>query len=141
MITLRRISEKYASSGARFLLLNPNLQDDRTTIAKEVEEFDYPFPVLIDSEQRVGEALGVQRTSEVFVIDPKTRKLAYRGPVDDRLGYERQRPATRHYLTSALDALLAGRKVEQPYVDGVGCIVNFPQRKAIAASQHSSAEH
>ena len=76
----------------------------------------------------MGLALDVVRTSEVFVIDPKTWKLAYRGPMDDRLSYERQRPAQHHYLTDALDALLAGQPVKTPKADGVGCLVNFPER-------------
>jgi hypothetical protein len=76
----------------------------------------------------IGEALGVVRTSEVFVIDPKGWKLQYRGPMDDRLSYERQRPAKHHYLTDALDAMVAGKPVTTPKADGVGCLVNFPNR-------------
>ena len=52
------------------------------------------------------------RTSEIFVIDPRGWKLVYRGPLDDRLSYEKQRPATKHYLTDALDDVLAGRAVK-----------------------------
>jgi len=131
MITLKQISEKYSPKGVRFLLLNSNIQDNAETITKEVEEFGYTFPVLVDGkEQKIGEALHVQRTSEVFLIDPKSRKLVYRGPIDDRVGYERQRPAQNHYLIDALDATLAGQPVKVPYADGVGCIVNFPNRKA-----------
>lgn len=144
MITLKEVSEKYAPQGVRFLLLNPNLQDNAQTIAKEVQEFGYPFPVLVDGQQKVGEALQVQRTSEVYVIDPKSRKLVYRGPLDDRVGYERQRPASKHYLVNALDSLLAGQPVKVPYADGVGCIVNFPNRKASHMNHqmdHSQMDH
>jgi peroxiredoxin len=140
MPALREVSARYASQGVRFLLLNSNIQDNRETIAKEVEEFGYTYPVLVDTKQKVGEALSVQRTSEVFVIDPKTRKLVYRGPMDDRLSYERQRPATKHYLVDALDALLAGQPVKVPYADGVGCIVNFPNRRT-SAIDHSQMDH
>jgi peroxiredoxin len=141
MITLKEISAKYAPQGVRFLLLNPNLQDNAQTIAKEAEEFGYPFPILVDGKQTVGEALQVQRTSEVFVIDPKSHKLVYRGPLDDRVGYERQRPAEKHYLTDALDAVLAGQPVKTPYADGVGCIVNFPNRSAQAIPEHPQMDH
>jgi peroxiredoxin len=141
MISFRQISERYADVGVRFLLLNSNLQDNPETITKEVTEFGYPFPVLIDKSQKVGEALQVQRTSEVFLIDPQTRKLVYRGPLDDRLSYERQRPATKHYLGDALDALLAGQPVKVPYADGVGCIVNFPDRKTSKIVDHSRMGH
>ena len=145
MITLKQVSEKYSPKGVRFLLLNSNLQDNAATITKEVEEFGYTFPVLVDGkDQKIGEALQVQRTSEVFVIDPKSRKLVYRGPIDDRVGYERQRPASKHYLIDALDASLAGQPVKVPYADGVGCIVNFPNRQAQHMNQqmdHSKMDH
>ena len=126
---LAEIRAKYQGQGIEFLLLNSNLQDHREAVAKEAEEFKINFPILLDDSQKVGTALGVVRTSEVFVIDPKSWKLVYRGPMDDRLSYERQRPAQHHYLTDALDAVVAGQPVKTPRADGVGCLVNFPDRK------------
>jgi peroxiredoxin len=126
---LAEVRSKYREQDVEFLLLNSNLQDKRELVAKEAAEFKIDFPILVDETQRVGEALGVVRTSEVFVIEPKSWKLAYRGPMDDRLSYERQRPATHHYLTDALDALVAGQPVKTPKADGVGCLVNFPERQ------------
>lgn len=126
---LQEIRGRYQARGVEFLLLNPNLQDNRQSVANEADEFSIKLPILIDSTQAVGEALGVQRTSEVFVIDPKNWKLAYRGPMDDRLSYEKQRPtASKHYLTDALDDMLAGEQVKVARAEGVGCIVNFPER-------------
>jgi peroxiredoxin len=125
---LREIREKYQSQGVEFLLLNSNLQDKRDDVAAESKEFNVDFPILLDEAQLIGEQLGVVRTSEVFVIDPKSWKLVYRGPMDDRLSYEKQRPASKHYLTDALDAVVAGKPVKVPKADGVGCLVNFPER-------------
>ena len=42
------------------------------------------LPILIDETQLIGEALGVNRTADVFVVDPKNWSLVYRGPLDDR---------------------------------------------------------
>jgi peroxiredoxin len=125
---LREIREKYQANGVEFLLLNSNLQDKRDAVAQEAQEFKVDFPILLDEAQLIGEQLGVVRTSEVFVIDPKGWKLVYRGPMDDRLSYEKQRPATKHYLTDALDSMLAGQPVKVSKADGVGCLVNFPER-------------
>ncbi|HEY5759385.1 MAG TPA: redoxin domain-containing protein [Steroidobacter sp.] len=125
---LAEIRAKYQAQGVEFLLLNSNLQDTRDLVAKEATDFKIDFPILLDESQLIGEALGVVRTSEVFVIDPKGWQLKYRGPMDDRLSYERQRPANNHYLTDALDAVLAGKPVKTPHADGVGCLVNFPER-------------
>lgn len=125
---LAEVRAKYQGQGVEFLLLNSNLQDTRESVAREASEFKIEFPILLDQSQLIGEALGVVRTSEVFVIDPKGWKLKYRGPMDDRLSYERQRPAKNLYLTDALDAVLAGKPVQTPQADGVGCLVNFPER-------------
>lgn len=125
---LAEVRARYQSQGVEFLLLNSNLQDTRELVAKEASDFKIDFPILLDESQLIGEALGVVRTSEVFVIDPKDWKLKYRGPMDDRLSYERQRPAKNHYLTDALDAVVAGKPVQTPHADGVGCLVNFPER-------------
>ena len=125
---LQQVRDQYRDKGVEFLLLNSNLQDNAESIAKEAAEFSIAFPILVDQKQKIGEMLGVERTSEVFVIEPRTWKLVFRGPMDDRLHYERQRPPTKHYLTDALDALIAGRAVPVSTADGVGCIVNFPER-------------
>src|SRR5918999_1074500 len=125
---LREVRAKYQASGVEFLLLNSNLQDNRDSVAKEWQEFGVDMPILLDEAQLVGESLGVVRTSEVFVINPKGWKLLFRGHRDDRLSYEKQRPATKHYLTDALDAVVAGKPVKVAKADGVGCLVNFPER-------------
>lgn len=125
---LAEIRAKYQAQGVEFVLLNSNLQDPPELVAKEAQEFKIDFPILLDRSQLVGEMLGVLRTSEVFVIDPRGWQLVYRGPMDDRLSYERQRPAKHHYLRDALDAVVAGKPVQTPKADGVGCLVNFPER-------------
>jgi hypothetical protein len=116
-------------SDVRFFMLNSNLQDDRASIAREAAEFGIETPVLVDDTQLVGEALGVIRTAEVFVIDPQGWQLVYRGPINDRITYEHQRAeAGETYLADALDAILAGEPVERARRDAVGCLVNFPER-------------
>lgn len=128
--TLKAIRDEYEGKGITFFMLNPQPQDNRESIAAEAEEFDYDFPVLVDEAQLVAESLGVDRTSEVFVIDPKTRTVLFRGPIDDRLGYESQKPeANNHYLKDALDAVLAEQAVASINVEAPGCLINFPARE------------
>jgi peroxiredoxin len=126
---LRDVRERYRSQNIEFLLLNPTLQDTPDAVQREAEEFGFRMSVLLDRTQKVGEAWGVDRTAEVFVIDPKTWTLLYHGPIDDRLNYESQRPVHHQYLTDALDALLAGKPVAVASVVSPGCLINFPHRK------------
>ncbi|HKQ26007.1 MAG TPA: redoxin family protein [Burkholderiales bacterium] len=126
---LKEIRDRYRSQGVEFLLINPNLQDDRDAVAREAAEFGIDFPILVDETQLIGESLGIMRTADVFVIDTRNWKLVYRGPVDDRLAYGAQRPAAqKHYLTDALDATLEGKPLAIAQAEAMGCIVNFPER-------------
>src|SRR5882672_7867201 len=84
MPALKALRDKYAAQGVEVMLVDSNLQDSRDAIAAEAKEYGIDIPILMDSNQLVGEALGVTRTAEVFVINPKTWQVAYRGPLDDR---------------------------------------------------------
>ncbi len=126
---LREIRARYQSQNIEFLLLNPTLQDTPESVTQEAKEFDFDMTVLLDHAQKVAESWGVNRTAEVFVIDPKTWTLMYHGPVDDRLNYESQRPVQHRYLSDALDAVLAGKPVPVASVISPGCLIYFPSRK------------
>src|SRR5580658_255859 len=113
MPTLKAIRDKYQSQGVEFLMMNSNLQDTRDSVAKEAADFDYQIPIMMDTSQLIGESMGVTRTAEVFVIDPKNWHLMYHGPVDDRLSYGTEKPqATHNYLDDALSSVLAGAPVK-----------------------------
>lgn len=125
--TFLSIRDDYEPRNIQFLMLNSFIQDDIPRIAKEAEDFKIDFPILKDADQSVARSLGVERTAEVFIIDPKTRKVLFRGPIDDSLGYETQRVNTEHnYLRDALDTVMAGGTVNiNDIPDSKGCLVGF----------------
>ena len=125
--TYLEIEEEYAEKNVEFLMINAFIQDDIPRIAKEAEEFNITFPILKDADQSVARSMGVERTAEVFIIDPKTREIHFRGPINDQLGYETQRNnASNHYLTDALDTIMAGGSVNMSDIpDAKGCLVGF----------------
>ena len=126
---LRELRDRYPKQDIEFLLLNPTLQDSAKTVREEAAEFKFGLPVMLDPTQKVGEALGVNRTAEVYVIDPKSWTLVYHGPIDDRLNYETQRPVQHRYLSDALDEMLAGKSIAVASASSPGCLINFPNRK------------
>ncbi len=67
---LKALRDKYAAQGVEIMMINSNLQDGQTAIAAEAKEFGIDIPILMDKTQAVGEALGVTRTAEVFVVTP-----------------------------------------------------------------------
>jgi hypothetical protein len=128
--TFSAVRDRYAAAGVRFFMINSNVQDDRDSIASEAAEFGFDMPILDDTTQLIGESLNLTRTAEVIVIDPQSWNIVYRGPVDDRVSYERQKTeASAHYLADALDVLLspdsAGNRIEMAQRMSPGCIVNL----------------
>tara|TARA_R110001599_G_scaffold330885_1_gene545387 strand:- start:716 stop:1327 length:612 start_codon:yes stop_codon:yes gene_type:complete len=121
------IAAEYSSKNIEFLMLNSFIQDDMNRIRKEAVDFKIDFPILKDEDQTVAYTLGVERTAEVFIIDPRTKETLFRGPINDALGYETQRTKVdNHYLTDALETILAGGVVDMDEIpDSKGCLVGF----------------
>ncbi len=122
---------KYEAKGVKFLMLNSNLYDTPKAIAEEVKSFGSTIPVLKDTDQSVGEPLGVERATETLVIQPGTWKILYQGPINDRVTYGRARAKADHqYVGDVIDAMLSGKTVTPSYIAPEGCILVFDNRKS-----------
>jgi peroxiredoxin len=121
----RAVRDEYADKNIGFTMFNSNIQDNLPRIAKEADEFGIDFPIMKDEGQRLAKALGVERTAEVFVVNPRTQEVLFRGPINDQLGYETQRnEASQHYLKDALNTVMAGGVVNMDDIpDSKGCLV------------------
>ena len=127
----KALRDTYADQGVHFMMLNANLQDQRSTILAEAEKFGIDMPILHDETQLIGESLNLVRTAEVLVIDPKNWQIVYRGPINDRQVYERQKAeASNHYAAEAIANVLANQPVTVANRDTMGCLINFAQRNA-----------
>ena len=126
---LKSVQQAYESKGVKFFMLNSNNHDTVEAIAAEAANFDIKMPILKDVGQKVAEPLGVVRTAETFVIEPKTWKILYHGPLNDRLTYGKERAqAANNFVGSVLDAKLAGKEVPVIHQMADGCIIDFPNR-------------
>lgn len=121
----REVRDEYASSNIDFVMFNSNIQDDLRRINREAEEFGIDFPIMKDEGQVLAKALGVERTAEVFIVNPRTKEVLFRGPINDQLGYETQKvSASEHYLKDALNTVMAGGTVNMDDIpDSKGCLV------------------
>ena len=134
---LADVRAQFAKRNIAFLMINANPQDDADDIRAEAEEWGIDLPILVDETQTVGTQLALTRTAETLVLVPESQawRIAYRGPINDRLAYERQRQrAGRHYLADALDAVLAGAAPATAAVDAIGCLINFSPAAAEPSS-------
>lgn len=128
---LETMAETLSAEGIRLMLINSNFQDTRDEIAEEAREFSIDLPILIDDDQLVGEMLGLTRTAEIILIDTESWKMVFRGPIDDRLDYEKELPEARnHYFNDAVSAFLAGEEIPNPVISPVGCLISFPELEA-----------
>lgn len=125
--SFQEIRSDYADRNIDFMMLNSFVQDDMDRIKKEAEEFNVQVPILKDADQSVARSMGVERTAEVFIVDPRTREIHFRGPINDALGYETQRSsASNHYLRDALETVMAGGTVNMRDIpDAKGCLVGY----------------
>ncbi len=103
----------------KFFMINPLGSESRDAVQKQLEQYGVDLPVLMDDTQLVSEALGIDKTGEVFLLHPGTTAILYRGP------------AGKH-LDKAISAVLAGKAAPRTKVAMRGQKVVYPARKAHA---------
>ncbi len=132
MPVLDELAEAYRDRGVAFVGINSNASESADEVQAHAREFHASFPVLKDPESAVADLAQAQRTCETIVLD-RDGTVRYRGAVNDQYAAtkHRDRP-TRHYLTDALDDILAGRTVALAMTPVVGCPI---QRTASSPAQ------
>ena len=120
---LAEMSQTYQARGVAFVGINSNQQDSLSEIAHFARTHDVDFPLLKDPGNKVADAIGAQRTPEVFVLDAQ-RRVRYHGRIDDQYTYGLQRPKVEHqYLQEALESLIAGDEVAIAETETIGCLI------------------
>jgi len=104
--------------------VNTNDNDKLDKMKERAKEKGFNFPYLYDESQSIAKALGAKVTPEFFVLD-KSRKIAYMGAFDDNMKTEK---VTKKYVESAVDTLLAGKKVEMGETKPFGCGVQYSKK-------------
>ncbi|NQW46322.1 MAG: redoxin domain-containing protein [Planctomycetes bacterium] len=104
---LAELAKQYDTQGVWFFGMASGAGDTRESLKTWADERVPGFPILHDAGNVQADAMLVERSNEVIVIDAKAH-IRYRGAIDDQYGYDDNRPAPRHtYLKDALDAVLA----------------------------------
>jgi peroxiredoxin len=89
---------------------------------KAVEEYEMPFPVLLDESGEVGRAYGAKTTPHMFII-AADGTIAYNGAIDsdrsaDKLG-------DTNYVAVALKEMAAEKKISTAESKPYGCSVKY----------------
>jgi len=145
-LRFQELSEQYADQGVAFLAVDANLQDSLAEMAAFARGARLQLPFLKDNNNVVADALGAERTPEVFLID-RDRVVRYWGRIDDQYGFKSgagtgyaRTKQTEQYLVAALTEVLAGKPVSRPAVKSEGCLIGrvakvTPQGKITYADQ------
>lgn len=106
-----KIKTNLLDLGFEFMVLDFGRSTDRDRMSREISQRDLGLPVLMDENQLVSESLGVRKTNEVLVFDPKSFRVIYRGSADRN-------------LEAALFSILAGEEVMNSISNASGCEIN-----------------
>jgi peroxiredoxin len=109
-------SKKYGNKGVKFVAINANRRtEDLAAMKTRAEEKGFNFPYTFDKSGKLATEYGARVTPHIFVLD-QNRSVAYVGAFDDD-----QKNPSKQYVADAVDALLAGKKVETTKTKAVGC--------------------
>jgi hypothetical protein len=125
---LVKLQEAYKDKNVLFLMLDSGLKSKHDEF--EGKPGSAVIPVLADELQLVGRSLGVTQTGEAFVIEPKSWRVAYHGPIDSSFGDKANGKAT---VAAALDAVLNGKAPAVTEAMVKGSALSFPDRANMAS--------
>lgn len=113
------LATSYSEKGFSFVGINSNKAETPSEIADHAKKHGLDFPVLKDDKNVIADEYGASVTPEVYVLDPKG-VLVYHGRIDDS-----QNPAEvkSEDLSTALDAILAGKPVPKSESKAFGCSI------------------
>lgn len=122
------LHNKYAPKGFPVIAINANdsviqPQDSYSNMKIRASEKGFPFPYLVDADQKVYPQYGATRTPHIYLLERSggDLKVAYIGAIDDN---HRDASQVREpYLADAIDALLAGNRPETTFTRAIGCTI------------------
>jgi peroxiredoxin len=123
--TVSALWSTFQPRGVDFFLVYVDPRQRQTTLAEHLKEYQYPCNGVHDPLHELVKLSGATITPEAAIFTSQ-QKIAYLGRIDnlfERPGQSRP-AATTHELADAIDAVLAGKSVEQPRTKAVGCIIS-----------------
>lgn len=120
MPIMRELAKKYAEKGVVWLAIDSTHYQKPEKMAEYIKQNKLPYPVLMDSDGKVGRLYGARTTPHMYVIHKGT--LVYAGAIDDG---NNRRAGKRNYVAEVLDAVLAGKQPPIRRTRPYGCSVKY----------------
>jgi len=121
------IGEIAARKGIGVIALNSNdpsrvKLDGVAGMRRQIAEFYFPFPYVVDRGSTMARAFAAKRTPEAYLFGPAGH-LAYRGTIDDD-AYDSQGVESR-FLLDAVRAVAAGKVPDPAQTKALGCAMKM----------------
>jgi peroxiredoxin len=97
--------------------------DSAAAMRKEIDDWGYTFPYLVDETQQVAKSYEAACTPDFFVFDRELR-LAYRGQLDASRP-SNNIPVTGKDLRAAIEAARTGAAANPQQVPSIGCNIKW----------------
>jgi peroxiredoxin len=122
------LDAKYKSQGYPVIAINPNdpaasKGDGFEDMKVRASEKGFTFPYLFDQGQNVYPKFGASKTPHVYIVTKNDMKVQYIGAIDN--SSRNPDAVTEKYAENALDALLAGKKIEKTTTRAIGCSIKL----------------
>jgi len=138
---LDHLAAGFAKEGIRFVGVICEC-DDPAEVEAYRREYGITFPIHLDTDFTLAEALGATITPEVVLVD-RDRIIRYSGRIDDRYKIRGVMTpgAAEPELAHAIQDFLAGREIRKPRTTAAGCPIDRPERpvspNASATNKHT----
>lgn len=115
---LRDIAAKYEAKGVGFHAVVSEAGANYAADKEELTKRGLTMPMIEDKDAKIADALGVEYSTHVVVLDPK-RHVLYSGGIDSERSHVT--PTFDHHLENALDDALSGSAVRKAKTEALGC--------------------
>jgi peroxiredoxin len=122
--TINQLQKEYGPANVAFYAIQSDPDVTRAAARKHAADYGFQFPVLLDAGQALAGHYGVSVTPTAVVVSGKG-DLLYRGRIDDRaVDFGQWRNfARKQDLREAIGNVVAGKPVEHPFPEAVGCFL------------------
>ena len=114
---MNAIYQDYSSKGVKFIFVNANRTEPASEVREHAKRVGFAFPVYKDADNVLADRFDAQVTPESYVID-SAGIIRYHGSIDDS---QNESHIRTQRLRLALDAVLAGKTVDQAETKTFGC--------------------
>ena len=132
---LSDLMEEFADQPVAFYLIDATGTADKIEMRDVADDADIELPILMDETQLVAKELGIERATDVVILDPASLSVVFRGALNDRWAEgSRSRRASEHYVADALTAMLADQEISATQVASKGDAIDFSATQELANS-------